>query len=777
MAKMRFQTKLTIVYVALFLAVQSVIILAIYSSVTENVRDQIRDQLASSARVFDQLISNRVEVFGSRAQDLSKDFGFRQAVATREQATIQSALANLINRLDNDSAFVIDLDDNLVAIAGSDAIAFDAVRLPDSLKEAAQNDGYAVRFVAINGEIFEIVIAPVEAPVTIGWVGLGGRLDQQVASELKDLSPIQLELAFTYDSEAGHQLATATSDEGQMREFLALETGHDVREEFEGTFNGQDYLIRRLPLADGFSDNDHVDALLYYSVDVGLTPFQSLVIALVSILAVGLLMLFFGSLIVARGITRPLRSLARAAQKISDGDYQEVTAPAKDEEISRLTGSFNQMITAVREREERITFQACHDSDSGLPNRIFFEEQIAPVIKGGRKFALGVVEIQRISELRAVLTQEHMTELVRGVAHRLNGIAISHLSQISADSFVFAHFDDKTVNSCCGMIANSFADPLPVGDLMVDLRVSIGITRFPEDAGDISSLLRHANSALDGARVSEQRFSWYDPELSAAQKDKLSMMSDLRDAIVNGELNFAYQPKLDLATGKITAVEALMRWISPTRGFVPPDEFISMAEKTGDIRRLTDWALETAVKQAAAWRKQGHEIAVAVNLSTADLMNSKLPNQVLDLLRKHQLPAEFLKLEVTESAVMHDMSRALDVLNMLSAMGIFLSIDDYGTGYSSLSYIKSLPVSEIKIDKSFILKLDENDEDKILVRSTIELAHNLGMKVTAEGVENETSVSLLREYGCNTLQGYHICRPVPDADLIEFIGGFGNAAE
>lgn len=776
MAKMRFQTKLTIVYVALFLAVQSVIILAIYSSVTQNVRDQIRDQLAASARVFDQLISNRVEVFGSRAQDISKDFGFRQAVATRDQATIESALLNLINRLDNDSAFVIDLDDELVAIAGGTAITENAVNLPDSLKEAAQNDGYAARFVPIGGEIFEIVIAPIEAPVTIGWVGLGIRLDQQVASELKELSPIQLELAFTYDSDAGHQLATATSDEARMRDFLNTRQIHEVEEEFEGSFAGQDYMIRRLPLDDNFSDGEHVDALLYYSVDVGLTPFQSLVIALVSILAVGLLMLFFGSLIVARGITRPLRSLARAAQKISDGDYQEVTAPAKDEEISRLTGSFNQMITAVREREERITFQACHDSDSGLPNRVYFEEQIAEVLGKKQKFALGVLEIQGISELRAVLTQEHMTEMVRGVAHRLNGINISYLSQTSTDSFVFAHFDEKTAASCCTMIINSFSDPLPVGDLMIDLRVSIGLTRFPQDADNISSLLRHANSALDGARVSEQGFSWYDAELSAAQKDKLSMMSDLREAISSGELKFAYQPKLDLATGKIASVEALMRWISPTRGFVPPDEFISMAEKTGDIRRLTDWALETAVKQAAEWRKQGHEIAVAVNLSTTDLMNSKLPNQVLDLLRKYSLPASLLKLEVTESAVMHDMSQALDVLNMLSAMGIFLSIDDYGTGYSSLSYIKSLPVSEIKIDKSFVLKLAEDEEDKILVRSTIELAHNLGMQVTAEGVEDEASVGLLKSYGCNTLQGYFICRPVPNDELIEFINGFEYAA-
>lgn len=777
MAKMRFQTKLSIVYLALFLAVQSVVILSIYTSVTQNVRDQIQGQLVSSGRIIDRLIQDQAAVFGERAVDISKEFGFRQAVATLDAPTIESALKNQSGRVDVDAAFVVDLDDQLVASVGAAAPAAHATQLSDQLKQVVEDEGFASFLAELDGRIYEVVIAPIVAPVTIGWIGLALELDQEAALAFKELAPIDLEIAFLSHTANSANVATSTANKAQLSAFLATQSMATETTDFSAVYGGQDFMFRRMSLHDSDMGGSSIDFLLYYSVDAGLKPFQSLVVALVSILAVGLVLLFVGSILVSRGITRPLRLLAHAAQKISAGDYQEVTAPANDEEISRLTGSFNQMVTAVREREKRITFQACHDSDSGLPNRIFFEEKIAPKIESGVPFSLAVVEIQRLADLRAVLTQEHITDLIRGVAHRLNGVNISYLAQLSADTFVFAHFENGDADVSCAMIIQSFNEPMPVGEFRVDLRVSIGLTRFPSDGKDISSLLRHASSALDGARKAEQRFSWYDAELSAAQKDKLSMMSDLREALGTGEVTFAYQPKLDLKTGKIIAVEALMRWISPTRGFVPPDEFISMAEKTGDIRRLTDWALDTAVKQIAEWRAVGVDLSIAVNLSTNDLMNSNLPKQILELLKVYSVPASSLKLEVTESAVMHDMSRALDVLNMLSAMGLKLSIDDYGTGYSSLSYIKSLPVSEIKIDKSFVLTLSKDEEDQILVRSTIELAHNLGMRVTAEGVEDEQSVALLRDYGCDTIQGYHVCRPISSRDLIEFLKEFENAAE
>lgn len=772
---MRFQTKLTIVYLALFLAVQGVIMLAIYTSVTSNVRDQISGQLAASARVFDRLIDDRIDVFGSRVQDISKDFGFRQAVATQDKATVESALANLIVRSSADAAFVIGLDDELVASAGKLAPANDATMLSDELKEEMEEQGFMARFIEQDGELFEVVIAPIVAPVTIGWIGLALEFDKETATEFKELSPVALEVAFLFENPEAAGLSSATALEPELRAYLDNIPDESSFPEHDGVLAGQEFMFRRQPLSDRFSGSDHIDVLLYYSVDVGLTPFQSLVVALISILTVGVILLFLGSLVVSRGVTRPLRILANAAAQISKGEYKLVSAPARDEEFARLTGSFNEMVSAVQMRETRILHQAFHDSDSGLPNRIWFEDQIKPAITSGSAFTLAVIEIQNLVDIRTVLTHEHINELVVSIATRLSSVNIEYLSRLSTETFVFAQFEEKQSDLSASMIQNGFIDPFVVSDFVVDVRVLIGLTRFPKDGADLTSLLRHANAALDQSRTSPKGFAWYDAERDSSKKDRLSMMSDLRDALKSGEVQFHYQPKLDLATGKIKVVEALVRWISPSRGFVAPDDFIPLAERTGDVRHLTDWGLEAAVKQITLWREMGHDLSIAVNLSTSDLMNANLPSRVLQLLTENDVPARQLKLEVTESAVMHDTSRALDVLNMLHAMGVSLSIDDYGTGYSSLSYIKELPVSEIKIDKSFILKLAEDEEDNILVRSTIELAHNLGLEVTAEGVENQESVELLRQYGCNTLQGYHICRPLPAADLEQFLKKSGYA--
>jgi EAL domain-containing protein (putative c-di-GMP-specific phosphodiesterase class I) len=246
------------------------------------------------------------------------------------------------------------------------------------------------------------------------------------------------------------------------------------------------------------------------------------------------------------------------------------------------------------------------------------------------------------------------------------------------------------------------------------------------------------------------------------------MMGELRQGLEKGQFKFYFQPKVDIARGKVTAVEALIRWVHPERGFMPPDLFIPLAEQTGNIGRLTAWVLETAIAQSRAWSEKGIDVRIAVNLSARDLMNRHLPDMIAVLLAKHGVGHERLILEITESAIMEDPVHAVGVLKALNGMGLTLSIDDYGTGYSSLAYLKSLPVQEIKIDKSFVLKLASSPGDEILVRSTIDLGHNLGLKVTAEGIEDAASMAILDAYGCETGQGYFISKPLPAAEFETF---------
>jgi predicted signal transduction protein with EAL and GGDEF domain len=773
MLKFRFQTKLTIVYLALFLVVMGVIALFFYRSVTDNVRDQIQSQLGASARTFERILDDRVEKLSASALLLSRDYGFRDAINNPDdQATVMSALRNHRARLGADLAYILNLDDELVASATAGDAGVSYTLIPDDMKMEAEENGSAARMVEIGGRVYELVVVPVLAPIPTAWIAFGMELNEASAREIKSLSPIALEIGFVYQGEDGqYSLAGATSERAALADFLRDHP--PMAQVFSAEFGGQDHLFWRLPLH--ASDGDaEISALLYYSIDVALEPFDPLVVAMAGILVGGLVLLVGGSVVVSRGVTRPLRRLADAAQRITAGEYQQVATPEEGDEVADLTVSFNQMVDAVQERENKIRFQAYHDTETGFPNRLMFEEMLDTAIATSNSFVVMVAEVQQVPELRTVLNHRNVNDLMVCVGERLKQVADTEVARLSTESFAFILEDASEAETLASLVMNSFLTPFDVTGIVIDARAKLGLVKYPGDGEDTALLLRHAYAALDKGRAAQKGYAWYDPDTDKSQTQRLSMMSELRVGLKNGEVRFAYQPKLDLATGKISSVEALVRWISPSRGFVPPDDFIPLAERTGDVRHLTEWGLRAAIMQVADWREKGLNLAVAVNLSTNDLMNPGLPGQVLTLLKEFSVPANLLKLEVTESAVMHDTDRALDVLNMLSAMGLTLSIDDYGTGYSSLSYIKKLPVSEIKIDKSFVMNLAKSDEDNILVRSTIELGHNLGLTVTAEGVEDEESVSRLKAYGCDTLQGYHISRPVPAQELEKFLkeGGY-----
>jgi EAL domain-containing protein (putative c-di-GMP-specific phosphodiesterase class I) len=262
------------------------------------------------------------------------------------------------------------------------------------------------------------------------------------------------------------------------------------------------------------------------------------------------------------------------------------------------------------------------------------------------------------------------------------------------------------------------------------------------------------------AKRSNSGCAVYHPEHDRDAVKRLELANELHDAIDANELELYYQPKIDLLTGKVTGVEALLRWQNATRGMVPPDEMIPIAEHNGMIKRLTLWVLNAALQQCAQWREQGIELSVAVNISVWNLQDPMLIEEIENKLAHWKVPANLLELEITESAMMADPLSSLAALIKLDSMGIALAVDDYGTGFSSLAYLKKLPVDIIKIDKSFVLSMDTDQDDAIIVKSTIELAHNLGFKVVAEGVESEAISDMLLALGCNTAQGYHYCRPI-----------------
>jgi len=310
--------------------------------------------------------------------------------------------------------------------------------------------------------------------------------------------------------------------------------------------------------------------------------------------------------------------------------------------------------------------------------------------------------------------------------------------------------------------------PFPVRGLSVDVRLSAGLARAPEHGDEPSDLLRHADTALYAAKQPRRDVGVYDSTADDASA-RLQMTGDLRDAIAEGSLEVHYQPKADPVTGRPIGMEALVRWTHPVHGRVSPDEFIPLAEHTGLIRPLTTLVLDAALRACARWRRSGHHLGVAVNLSTRSLADADLPAQVRTALAAARLPAAALTLEITETAVMHDLTRSLGVLQELRALGVRLSVDDFGTGQSSLAYLKRLPIHEVKIDKGFVTGLADDRGDAAIVRAAIDLGHALGLRVVAEGVEDGTTQALLAGWGCDLVQGYHVSRPLRAADVDDWL--------
>lgn len=765
---LRFQIKLTLVFVVLFLVLQAVQFTAFFSTTAENVEGQVLDQLETSSRIFTRIFNERADQLAVSVELLSNDFGFKDAVAEREEATLRSALENLGNRINVELAGVFDPDGELITFIGPDGLNH-ASAVQQFVVDRLDEEEVSVSAVVIGGQVFELVAAPIDSPRTIGWIVMGTALNETAAREIKSLSSIDLQIAFLFQDGATETWkVAASSGEGQaLADFLKDQQSNELGSPGRLMLGSEPFASWQVPIASAVASTK-LSALLYYSLDIAYKPYQELGFAVGAVGILSLLALVIGAYFVSDGISKPLAKLAEAAQSLAQGESDSLAQLPPQEgskEIAALTNGFRHMVGAVRDRERRIMHQAMHDTETGLPNRLSFEQLVTNGVRLGTPFFVFIVTVENLSQLRATLSLEQTTRLLANTARRLSGHADASLAAMSFGTFAFVLTGDQSGQDKAESIQADFSKPVSVDGVAVDINVSIGVSRYPDHGEDVQTLLRHGHAATDMARKTADRCAYYDPENDLNQTASLTLMSDLRYGIESGEVRFAYQPKLCLKTGKVTSVEALVRWISKARGFVAPDDFIPLAERTGEIRTLTRWGLDAVICQVAEWRDQGLELQVGINLSSSDLINLDLPTLIDEGFKTYNVGPDSLYLEVTESAVMADMDRALATLRELSEMGIHLAIDDYGTGYSSLSYLKSLPVDELKIDKSFILKLAEEEQDNILVKSTIELGHTLGLKVTAEGVEDEVSVNRLKAYGCDHIQGYHIARPMPAEDI------------
>ena len=418
--------------------------------------------------------------------------------------------------------------------------------------------------------------------------------------------------------------------------------------------------------------------------------------------------------------------------------------------------------------------QAVTDSLTGLPNRRLFldraERATATARRDGERVGVMIIDLDRFKEVNDTLGHHSGDVMLQEIARRLTATVRDSdtIARLGGDEFAVllpGVSDAAGAETVAISLGEAIAKPILLGDLSLDTEASIGIALFPGDGDDVAQLLQRADVAMYTAKEQHLGHAFYGPENDNYSPERLALVGELRRALGENELVLFYQPKVDLTSGRISSVEVLIRWEHPVRGLLPPGEFAPLAELTTLIRPLTLHVLNRALLQVRDWNNDGRDLKIAVNVSARNLLDPDFPEAVIACLELWDVAPDRLELEVTETVLMADPAKALEVLNRLSDAGVGLSIDDFGTGYSSLEYLKRLPVDVLKIDKSFVLNMSHDAADAMIVRSTIDLARNLGLRVVAEGVEDQAAYDTLRGLGCHLGQGFLMSRPVTAGDL------------
>lgn len=475
-----------------------------------------------------------------------------------------------------------------------------------------------------------------------------------------------------------------------------------------------------------------------------------------------------------RVIIRPVTSVALALKTESE-DLQGTAMLSHygTRETQNLVDAFNSMRDQVQARQTALEYHALHDSLTNLGNRNRLTDNITLAIREAAitngSLALLMLDLDHFKEVNDTLGHPAGDQLLIEVGRRLTGLLRTGdtIARLGGDEFAILLPTANEIHAIkvAEKITSTLAYPFNMEKRQLYASASIGITTYPQHGADASILIQHADIAMYQAKNSKSKLAVYDPDKDNHSLQRLGLMADLRKAIKQDALEVYYQPQTTIASNKAIGMEALLRWKHPEYGFISPEEIIMLAEQTGLIHDIALWVLNSAVTQTKQWMDAGIELTVAVNLSAYNLEDDRLITQVKTLLVRSKFPAKYLTLEITENAMMANPNRAVDILTQLDEMGIKISVDDFGTGFSSLGYLKRLPVNELKIDKSFVTDMANDENDSVIVRSTIDLAHNLGLKVVAEGVEDQETWDLLQILRCDIAQGYLISTPMSAADF------------
>lgn len=761
-----FRGRLVTVMVALVAVVSLSIGALLMLYLFEDETARAMEQLNLGDRVADEVLERRTSLILSRLDVVVRDFGFRSAVASGDRPTADSALANQASRVGAGFALLLGSDGSTLAESGNLPTSLPGSSIADSLLAEARSAGYDSQMRVFGERGFELIAIPVEAPGLRAWLIAGFILDDELTNVISRLSGTEVRLRARSGQDREYRFLAGSDDIAPARldNLTDAIAGNQGNNDFvEGTH----YFTRIRNLSE--NDRSALQLLLLINREASLANYYRRAVEILMLVSAVLVLAALIALVIARNMGRPVLQLADYAKAIGDGRTPSPPVIRAGGELAQLRQALGDMLGKLRDREDQIRYAASHDEITGLPNRNAFLSGLQDRFSGDTPFSLLGLRVNDLSDVNDTLGLAFGDKVLRAVSVRLEQELpqSSMLARTGGGEFLMAtpELPDSELDALANQIRKVVESTFLIDNTPFAIRCTVVTLRLPEDAMNNDQVRRRLNLTFEQAQKNPQPVTRYQPGRDEDHLRELQIISDLHSAITGNTLHMNYQPKLEMAGAGFHQAEALVRWIHPQLGFISPEEFIFLAEQSGQIHELTRHILNRVANDAGHWHTSGINIGVAINLSALDLTRPELADDVAAAFAHWQLPMSEITLEVTESAVMEDPKTATETLQRLRQLGVTLSVDDFGTGYSSLSQLRKLPVQELKIDKSFVLNLDAEPQDRLIVRSTIEMAHGLGLRVVAEGIENLESWALLREWGCELGQGFFLSRPVAEADL------------
>ncbi len=622
---------------------------------------------------------------------------------------------------------------------------------------------------------FEMAVLPINADDPVGWLALGYAIDDNIAGKMGTNSGVDISLLRTsHTGRVGLLGSSLPTEERELVRITADDVGKGKKPEEALAQMSKQF---RTTAERYFDDDLRVLVLFHKRVEEARRPFVALRGAMTHATGISVLGALLLAMLMSRAVTTPVRQLLMAARRMSVGNYSKKLAINSGDEFGELAKAFETMRKGIAEREQRIVYQAEFDALTGLPNRLhsmdLLREALRNASKNGDPVLVMVMHLQRFREIQSSLGHEIGDEVLRQTAQRMRAaLDESHvLARLEGDQFlIIAPDTDKEEGKrLARRLAGMLDAGLNVQSVNVTLDACIGFCVSPEHGRQPDELLRRAAVAKNDAQQGQKRIRIYQNGREARHVRQLAILGDLRRATRENELQLYLQPKVSLQNTQVCGAEALLRWNHPELGQIAPFEFIPLAERAGCIGMITEWMLGRAVAQARSWKDQGINLPIAVNLSAQDLLGDNLVGLIEQELEVNKMDASCLILEITEEALVHDLEYAIKILERLREMGASTSMDDFGTGYSSLGHLQQMPVDELKIDRAFVTNLPDHPQNSAIVRAVINMAHNLGLEVVAEGVETTAALRWLREEGCERAQGYYLSKPMPADEFVPWM--------